>query len=61
MTRTSVGIYENEMTFGQILAVMVLLAPLVPVSWALVLFVRRGGNGHSGTVINMPFFELDVY
>lgn len=40
------------MTFGQILAVLLLLGPLVPIGWALVLFVRRGRGGHIGTMIN---------
>lgn len=50
--RASVDIDENEMTFGQILAVLLLLGPLVRIGWALALFVRRGRGGHIGTLIN---------
>lgn len=49
------------MTFGQILAVLLLLAPLVPIIWALVAFVRRGRWVYDGTVITRAPFEQSVY
>lgn len=51
--RASVINDENEMTFGQILAVLLLLAPLIPIGWALIVFIRRTHRpeGHDGTVI----------
>lgn len=42
---------ENEMTFGQILAILLLVAPVVPIVWALGPLVRRGCCGHDGAVI----------
>lgn len=52
---------ESEMTFGQILAVLLLFAPLVPIGWALVLFVRRRHQGHDGTTIEQSLFDMADY
>lgn len=45
------------MTFGQTLAVLLLLAPLVPIIWALVTFVRRRRWVYDGTVITRALSE----
>lgn len=55
------NIDENEMTFGQILAILLLVGPLVPIVWVLDLFVRRGRRGHDGAVIKLSLSNLSVY
>lgn len=60
MARASVDIDENEMTFGQVLAVLLLLAPVVRIGWTLALFVKRGFSSHNGTIITKFLFKWAV-
>lgn len=61
MARASVDIDENEMSFGQVLAVLLLLAPVVPIGWTLALLVKQGFSSHNGTIITKSLFKMAVY
>lgn len=51
LARTSVNIDENDMTFGQILAVLLLIAPLVPIAFAILPFIRRKRQAQISTFL----------